>query len=267
MKETKSRKGNARSFLAEWAIKNNISQTSIEELTSGLQKCSNLILPKSAKTLLKTPSNIQHTKTDVFTYCHIGIKESLMAYCNVLQKNGISLPGLIELDFNIDGVKYSRSTTHSLWLIQMTIINSKERFDPFVIGVYFSEIKPHHSFILEFINELKVLVTHGLTLGSTTIPVSIGSFINDTPANSFIRCTKGHAGYSSCIKCTQRGLRLDNCLVFPPTLSTCKLRTNDDFRAKTDGEHHHRSETSFIERIDDLDMVTKFPIDQMHIVQ
>lgn len=258
-------KKNMRSFLGNWSVENNISQTSLNSLLSGLRDLGNdYNLPKYAKNLLMTPNQSNHVKDGNFTYCHTGIKANLAAYCSTLKTNNVCLPESIILDFNVDGVKYSRSTTRSLWLIQMNIENSSYGFDPFVVGIYFSDKKPAHSFLLKFVNELNELVTDGFKFGNTNIPVIIGCFVNDTPANSFIRCAKGHAGYSSCMKCTERGLRLDNCLVFPRV--TASKRTNEDFRMKIDSEHHHLSETSLLENIEELDMIHSFAIDEMHIV-
>lgn len=136
-------------------------------------------------------------------------------------------------------------------------------FDPFVVGAYFSHKKPTHSFVTQFVDELKELVSDGYRFKNINIPVSIGCFVNDTPANSFIRCTKGHAGYSSCMRCTERGLRIDNCLVLPA--SRASKRTNADFRMKTDA-NHHLPETSMFEEIEILDMIFSLCLDEMHIV-
>lgn len=167
------------------------------------------------------------------------------------------------MDFNVDGVKFSNSSTHSLWLIQMSVENSN-CFDPFVVGAYFANKKPTHSFLEEFVDELGELVLNGFTFENINISISIGCFVNDTPANSFVRCAKGHSGYSSCMRCTDKGLRLDNCQIFP-ALSAIK-RTDADFRMKSDPNHHHLSEKSLLENIQELDMVLDFSIDEMHIV-
>lgn len=253
-----------RSFLVKWSINNNISQTSLDALLSDLhQNRGHKDLPKTARALLMTPKKaIQVNNCDIagdYVYCHIGI--NLIAYCFALEKCDAIFPYSIVLDFNIDGVKFSNSTTRSLWLIQMAIENNPE-LDPFVIGTYFSETKPKQDFLMEFVRELKDLSTNGFHYKNRMIRVLIGSFVNDTPANSFVRNTKGHSGYSSCMKCTARGLSLDHCLVFPMT--TAPKRTDADFRMRMDPAHHNG--TSILESIEEIDMVAGFAIDEMHIV-
>lgn len=229
---------------------------------SGLRDHGHVDLPKTAKYILMTPKTTNHTQNTDFTYCHTGIKTILDAFCSTLNINNVSLPERIFLEFNIDGVKYSKSTTTSLWLIQMSIENTG--FDPFVVGVYFSHKKPAHTFLTQFVDELNELVSNGYEFRKINIPITIESFVNDTPANSFVRCTKGHAGYNSCMRCTEKGLRIDNCLVLPA--SKASKRTNADFRMKVDTNHHHLLETSIFEKIEDLDMIYSFALDEMHIV-
>lgn len=228
---------------------------------SGLQDYGHVDLPKNAKHILKTPKQTNHNQNADFTYCHTSIQTILAAFCATLSDNKTDIPERIILEFNIDGVKYSKSTTTSLWLIQMSIENTG--FDPFVVGAYFSHKKPDHSFITQFVDDLKELIPNGYKFGNLNVLVSIRCFVNDTPANSFVRCTKGHAGYSSCMRCTEKGLRIDNCQVLPA--SRASKRTNADFRMKTDARHH-LPQSSLFEQIQDLDMIHSFALDEMHIV-
>lgn len=195
-------------------------------------------------------------------YCHVGIKTSLLAYFSALLKNQMPIPDSVVIDFNIDGVNFSKSTKCSLWLIQMSLKNIL--LDPFVIGSYYGEQKPSSSneFLKPLTDELKLVTSNGIDFNQKQIDVRIGTFCDDTPANSFIRGTKGHIGYNSCLKCTQKGLHLDSRMVFP--LITSADRTNENFRSREDADHH--IQTSILETIEDFDMVRSFPIDEMHIV-
>lgn len=261
--ESASSNMSLRGFLAKWAIQNNISQTSLDSLLSGLRKFGqHSELPRSSKTLLMVSARpIDHVKMSDGVYCHIGVKASLLAYLSALIKSQMIIPDNIIIDFNIDGVNFSKSTQWALWIIQMSLRNSE--LNPFVIGSFYGKQKPAcNEFLKPLVDELKILTSNGIYFNQNVVVIEIDFFCNDTPANSFICQTKGHTGYKSCLKCTQKGLYLDSRLVFP--LITSADRTNESFRSRVDPEHH--TGTSILENIENLDMVRSFPIDEMHIV-
>lgn len=220
-----------------------------------------LKMPKTSKTLLKTPRTANMIAMDGGTYCHIGVAKCLSVVCLALSKNRRPIPEEFTVDFNIDGVNYTKSTKSSLTLIQMSLRDFD--FNPFVIGAYCGKDKPEcNEFLKCFVDEMNKIISDGFHYGDDIISIKPGNFCCDTPAASFIRGSKGHAGYSSCMKCTQKGIRLDCRLVFP--YITQADRTNEDFRNRKDPEHHVK--TSILESIESVDMVRSFPVDEMHVI-
>lgn len=233
----------------------------MDSLLAGLNEITTFVLPKSSKTLLKTPSSVNSIVMSGGTYCHVGIDKCLMATCLSLSRDSQPIPEEFILDFNIDGVSYSKSTKSSLTLIQMNLRDIG--FNPFVVGAYVGKVKPEcNEFLKYFVHDINEIKSNGFQYGDNLIRVKVGNFCCDTPAVSFIRGSKGHAGFNCCVKCTQKGIRLDSRLVFP--YITQGDRTDEDFRNRKDPEHHVK--TSILENIEDLDMVSSFPIDEMHVV-
>lgn len=67
----------------------------------------------------------------------------------------------------------------------------------------------------------------------------------------------------SCTKCDIEGTYIGNRTCFP-NLEGFNLRTDLSFRTKEQESHH--IETTILENIPGLDMVTSFPLDYMHLV-
>lgn len=256
------RNENFRSFLAKWRTENNITDSAMDALLLEVRKHGHPTLPKCSKTLLNTSQQAKHfEKIGDGIYVHIGLKINLNAYCLALKTNKFPIPQKIVLDFNMDGVNYSKSTNCSLWLIQASFRNTE--WDPCVIGCYYGKTKPKcNDFLKCFVEEIKELIMNGFSFGHDVVNIELGTICNDTPANSYVRASKGHAGYYSCVKCVQKGLNLDRCMIFPYIKSP--LRTDYDFRERTQPEHHVGD--SIIENIPTIDMVKSFCIDEMHVV-
>lgn len=82
-------------------------------------------------------------------------------------------------------------------------------------------------------------------------------FICDKPARAFVKATKGHSGYFNCERCTLKGLRYKNRIVFPG--DDCSPRTNETFRKKQDPFHH--TGLSPLELVPQVDMVKHFVLE------
>lgn len=89
------------------------------------------------------------------------------------------------------------------------------------------------------------------------LTVAVKGFVCDSPAKSFILNTKGHTGYSSCTKCTQRGVWIHHRMTFPD--SDAPSRTHDGFLNKQDDEFHC-GETPLVS-IPGIDFLASFPLD------
>lgn len=109
--------------------------------------------------------------------------------------------------------------------------------------------------------EYKQLSTSGFTYKNTVYYVKIKAIICDSPARSFITCTKGHNGYFGCSKCIVEGDYENHRMLFLHRDSS--LRTDESFRLRKNLEHH--TGISPFEKIL-LPMVTTFPLDYMHLV-
>ena len=65
---------------------------------------------------------------------------------------------------------------------------------------------PLNDFLVDFINEVKILKNDGLAVNSNkTITVSIKCFVCDAPARAFLKCVVNRTGYSSCERCKIKG--------------------------------------------------------------
>ncbi|KAF2891555.1 hypothetical protein ILUMI_14618, partial [Ignelater luminosus] len=105
-------------LLAQWAIEENISLSSLGRLLSLLKDCGKKIdvdkLPKDPRTLLKTPvvTNIKQLGSGCYYY--FGIANSI----NVLLKRyNLKINDIHDLDvaINIDGLPLTKSTNNSFW--------------------------------------------------------------------------------------------------------------------------------------------------------
>lgn len=88
------------------------------------------------------------------------------------------------------------------------------------------------------------------------------AFICDAPARAYLKCIKGHTGYSSCERCTEYGVHLGT-VVFPEL--TALLRTDLIFDQQLDSEHHHNDIVSPLQELG-IRMVSSFVLDYMHLV-
>lgn len=100
-------------FLRNWAIEYNITHTSLNKLLKEMRRRRYGNLPSDCRTLLRTQPKFDIVSLPPGQYAHIGLKRAIVHYlqgCKEIPKN-------IHLDYNIDGVPISRSSTNSFWLI------------------------------------------------------------------------------------------------------------------------------------------------------
>lgn len=84
----------------------------------------------------------------------------------------------------------------------------------------------------------------------------------DSPARAFVTCTKSHNGFFGCGKCMQEGTYLNHHMLFLE--SNAPLRTDENFKNRTQEDHH--TGVSPFESIIQLSMVSRFPLDYMHLI-
>lgn len=126
--------------LKEWALRG-VSRKKINDLLSRLQPLFP-ILPKTYKTLLKTPRKVPLKAIGTGKMWYKGIQ------ANIRQKLSdayIMDKGEIVMDMNIDGLNLYDSTYGEFWPILGSFSNEA---DPFIIGVFYGNKKPEDVHVL-----------------------------------------------------------------------------------------------------------------------
>lgn len=95
----------------------------------------------------------------------------------------------------------------------------------------------------------------GLVFAEKFYNIKVRCFVMDAPAKSFILGTKGHSGYYSCTRCTQKGEILNHRLIFPSERDQNRLQP----------EHHLKMPISPLEKLK-IDIVSQCSLDYMHVV-
>lgn len=247
-----------RSFLRFWTQKHNVKQNAVSDLLKGLRDYGMANLPSDCRTLMRTPKNRNIVSVPPGQYSHIGLKKALDCYMNTCKVNIDKLT----LDFNIDGVPISRSSTSAFWLILVHIgaVNCTRKM--FVIGVFHGYNKPANftEFLKPFIDETLSL-QHSYQHNDMDIELTIRCIICDAPARNSCLGTKGYNGYFGCGRCTQIGEHKNYRMTFPEITFT--KRTDEGFRSKSQPEHHHY-DSPFL--VFDIDIIGQFPLDYLHTV-
>ena len=246
--------------LAEWKHKYNITHSAMD----GLLTLWNTFhpednLPRSSRTIVGTPRTVSLTELcENSRYHYFGMKPSLR---KILNKNGGKL-SKVSMIINVDGLPVYKSSTVQFWTIMCRIkeINS----DPFIAALFCGRHKPPlESYLEDFLKEVKELERDGITTDYGTSDFCISSFVCDAPARQFLKKCKGHAGYSSCEKCTANGVSINHSMSFTET--NAGLRTDEDFVLMTDSEHHMGTGPSPLTDAG-VGMVTMFGLDYLHLV-
>lgn len=247
-----------REKLCCWSIKHCISNVAVNEMLSIFRDC-NINVPKDVRTLKKTPKDVVARPMGPGTYVHYGLSDALTDFLCI---NKFELQ-TIELDVNIDGLPLFKSSSKQVWPILCSVVNTS---DVLFIGAYEGYTKPKSAdeYLSEFITELNTLIQEGLHYERKTYEIKMRCFIMDAPARSFIIGTKGHTGYYSCIRCTQKGQMFKNRVVFPITTDS-SMRCNETFRSRNQPEHHNEKGPTILETLQ-IDMVKQIALDYMHVV-
>lgn len=248
-----------REKLILWTDEHKIEQKSLTSLLKILRSegSKDDDLPKDSRTLMNTPRSTTLYLRSGGHYFHYGLKNGIIDQLNQLKiKNNV-----ININVNIDGLPVSKSSKSQLWPILIQIVS--EDSTPFLVGAYHGYNKPTNSnnFLQLFVNEYKRLNIYGFTYENKLYYVKIRAIICDSPARSFVTCTKGHNGYFGCSKCIVEGDYENHRLLFRD--QNCPLRTNESFSLRKNPEHH--TGISPFEKIS-LPMVTTFSLDYMHLI-
>lgn len=163
------------------------------------------------------------------------------------------------MHINIDGLPLFGSSLVSLWPT-LGMIKEFPNSSPFVIGVYCGSTKPNE-YLQDFVTEMKDVIRYGIEYDIHKYPVHLDAFICDAPACAYLKCIKGHSGYSSCKRCVQKGLYLNGKVTFPEF--DADLRTDVTFDEFRDAAHH--ADNSPLKELN-VRFVSQFVLDYMHLV-
>lgn len=256
-----------RTKLAIFVKGSNLSRKHTNELLQILREHGHIELPKTKETLCGTPKYSIHPRPcgDFGEYYHYGIENSLMK-CNY---RFLFEEDLVLIDIGIDGITLSKSSKLKIWPIIGAFVD-KPNISPFLIGCYKGTTNPPciNSFIFDFVNELKLIKENGVRVTPSCVikPLTIRSFICDTPARSFVTGCLGHGSYFGCSKCDQEGDYHINKVVYQPERGN--TRTDISFSNREQPEHHQPkflNDPNLLETMQ-FGMVSQFPLDPMHAV-
>ncbi|CAG7821197.1 unnamed protein product [Allacma fusca] len=236
-------------ILKSWSLKHQISHAALSELLSTLKTHSCFEnLPKDPRTLLQTPRQTTVSEVRPGNYVHFGLKNCLR---NVLESCD-SIPSVLFLQINVDGIPVFKSSLDQFWPILGSIVNVKIE-DIFTIGIYLGKSKPSNvgEYLRPFIAELTDLLKNDFEIKGTKTRIKLQCFVCDAPARAYLKCIKGHNGYHSCGKCN---IKDDYNLAVSNTPHFCE---NSDFEAPT---HRKGKPTQFGEdESSDEEPVKKVP--------
>lgn len=252
-----SKDSNIEQKIAKWAVKNNINREAVSELLKILKNDRYPQISLSYKTILSTPRKVALTEMPPGKFIYLGFESFLR---DVLE-NFDGIIKCVELDINCDGAPIFDNSKNNtvIWPILGRFRNLKSPVFPFAI--YGGNAKPNdfNALIKPFVDEF-IEKRENFTYKNESISIKIRSIILDAPARASLCGIVGHTGYSSCPRCHCEGSRFANKTVF--LTHDDNLRTNQEFRNKTDTAHNRA--TSYFEKIEDLDMIRSFPIDYLH---
>ena len=248
-----------REMLASWAGKHRITHAALAEVLQ-IFRTLDASLPKDPRTIIGKPPVINLKEIAGGSYYHIGIASNIASKL-AAQSELFVLPDKFSLQVNIDGLPLFKSSNIQLWPI-LAFIEELPLPEPFVIGIFSGASKPKSvdEFLEDFVAEMTELTENGICLDGKRYDVEISCLVCDAPARSFIKRSKGHTGYSSCEKCTQKG-KWEGKMTFPET--DALLRNDIQFNEMEDENHH--TGTSPLSSLP-IGLVSQFPLDYMHLV-
>lgn len=257
---SKEEPSDLRSDLVKWAVKNKVTRTSVDELLLVLHKHGHR-LPKDARTLLGTPSEIDVTDLCGDQFLYFGVETGLLKMCSQYP-NFFSTENEIQLNFNVDGVPLFKSSNVQIW----PILCSVKKLEPFIVALFCGTAKPNSvvEYTASFLTELKELQQHGVEFQNRTLNVKVKAFICDAPARAFLKCIKSHNAYNSCERCTIEGQYVSHRVVFNyQSQEKIVARTEDDF-SKQAYPIHQTGCSPLITAA--LPCIKLFVLDYMHVV-
>lgn len=174
--------------LSSWAITYGPTAASVSALLKILNQFG-LDLPNDSRSLMQTPRDSSKLIRVVEPghYIHIGVENGIKY---VLRRHKVDVEKLdeISIDYDMDGVQVTKSTTNVFWPIWVRI-GPPYIGKPFLAGNYYSSVgepKDSNLYTLDFVNELDTLIANGIEVNGKIIRVRVGRFVGDTPGRCLI---------------------------------------------------------------------------------
>lgn len=166
----------------------------------------------------------------------------------------------LNLSINVDGLLLFESSTRSFW----PILGSFEGYPVFIIGIWLGNGKPSSSneFLKDFSKEVTSMINNSITINDKRYNFNIKNVIADALAKSFLFNTKGHTGFSSCIRCRTVGKSSNHRIFFKDC--EAEIRTIDDFIATENNKFC--GDTSLLVHIPNFNVTKCIPFDYMQLV-
>ncbi|XP_041784539.1 uncharacterized protein LOC121600195 [Anopheles merus] len=253
--------GNAyASRLRIWALTHKITHSALSDLLVLTRETTNISLPRCAKTLLKTPKQVERHFTAVGEgqLWYQGIQSTLQQYYR-------SVPPvirLIEANIAVDGLPMHNSGPTQLWPILMHIVNLPA-LPIMVLGVFCGATKPSclEGFLRPLVDDINRVLVQGIDVNGIIIDFRLKAIVADTPARAFIKGVTYPPGLEACIKCKIVGSHDGTKTIYE---GTAEVRTDKEFR-NGDYVKHQKYYTPLLD-IDEVDIVTQTTIaDDLHL--
>lgn len=256
-----------RDKLKDWIMNNifHVKNKAISELLKILISEGHTELPKTAETLLQTkkfsnkPRIMKTARGNNGLFMYFGLEEVL----SKMLSSNIYVEKKIRILVNIDGVPIYKNSSQQFWPILIEIFHEDYICNPGIVAIYWGDSKPNDvdEYMEQFIQEANKLTENGFKTDLKTYEFKILAFVPDTPARSYLKCSKGHGGYYSCERCTTKGVSINKRRIFPEM--DCELRDKNSFKAQKQKEHH--TGTSPLLKLKGFDPVRQVFLDGMHL--
>ncbi|KAJ8684959.1 hypothetical protein QAD02_020752 [Eretmocerus hayati] len=203
-----------------WAVGCRVPTSHLDILLGILRERVLPDLPASSKTFLQTTS--ANYLIEVMTdgdnlpgeFVYFGIEPGLQACVNPCLHEDL----VLDLDFNIDGVKIKNSSSKQLWPCLCRVYYKKmpQVYKPFPVFAFYGNKKPKdmYAFFYKFINEMNLLSRTGVVIQGQLFRIRIRRIINDTPARDLVKRTSGHSSLNGCSRCGPVAVKIDHNVVY-----------------------------------------------------
>ena len=265
--------------LAVWAVKRKLKLDAIDELLSILRHHDVPHLPKTGRSLLKTPRAVQLRAVRGGMYYHFGIADSCRYALGVSSLPVPPVGTVFRLVIHVDGVNVTKSTNSEFYPILGKVLYTKGAVEHtsvvFIIGLFHGNSgKPGcaNDFMQEFVDDYNTVRRYGFCLNGSDVvyKIELKAVVCDAPARAFVKCMKGHGGYYGCDFCETAGeWHKSHGVVYPDRHAA--LRTDDAFRhpdmsLQAHAGHQHREDRSPLLHVEGLDLIGDVTPEYMHTV-